>query len=267
MYGFGVIIGMIVAGKTALFDMVSLFGFLTAVFIEAGTFALNDYCDMESDIANDRKDRPLVRGDIKKEEALVIAVFATLIGIIFALLLSPICQACFFVALALAMLGVLYDIKVKQFLGVSNLFIAFTMAIPFVFGGLIVGRLNQVLLVISTIALLAGLGREVMKDIMDVRGDVLRDIRSIALVYGIEKAQKLAIFSYSLAIILTPIPFFMNNSTYFLNGAYMIPIMVTDALLLHTCFRWRKGGDIRKMRKATLIAIAIGLFAFICGAF
>ena len=36
--------------------------FFTALFLEASTFALNDYYDLEIDKKNKRLDRPLVRG-------------------------------------------------------------------------------------------------------------------------------------------------------------------------------------------------------------
>ena len=147
MYGFGVIIGIIVAGgdlyESVLIFGVSLlvpsrtalFGFFAALFIQAGAFALNDYCDLESDIANLRRDRPLVRGELRKEEALIIAILASALGIVCASFLNPLL---FSLALISAVLGILYDIKFKEFLAVSNLYIALTMAIPFIFGGLIV---------------------------------------------------------------------------------------------------------------------------------
>jgi geranylgeranylglycerol-phosphate geranylgeranyltransferase len=280
MYGFGVIIGIVIAGGSSYEP--AIFGFLTALFIQAGTFALNDYCDLESDIANRRMDRPLVRGEIRKEEALLIAILATALGIIFAVFLSVILENLIFFLLAvtLAALGVLYDIKIKEFFAVSNFYIAFTMAAPFIFGGLIAEpeRIEVVLLILilSSIAFLAGFGREVMKDMADVKGDEIRDVRSIARVYGMEKAKSVAVFSYSLAVILSAVPFFLHNTSYNFNVAYLLPVMAADALFVHTCFGlklkpFRKRFDPKTisfdyMRKETLIALAIGLFAFICGA-
>jgi 4-hydroxybenzoate polyprenyltransferase len=46
--------------------------FFTALFLEASTFALNDYFDLDIDIVNKRNDRPLVRGDIKPKTALIL---------------------------------------------------------------------------------------------------------------------------------------------------------------------------------------------------
>ncbi|OYT65535.1 prenyltransferase, partial [ANME-1 cluster archaeon ex4572_4] len=136
MYGCGVLIGIIVAGGSACSCSYesAVFGFLTAVFLQAGTFALNDFYDLESDIANQRRDRPLVRGELKKEEALLVACVAVVVGLFFASFLG---WVLFLLASVLAVLGVLYDVKLKEVLAVSNIYIAFTMAVPFVFGGLI----------------------------------------------------------------------------------------------------------------------------------
>jgi len=266
MYGFGVIIGIIIVDKTVLFTKLSIFGFFTALLLEAGTFALNDYYDLESDIANRRRDRPLVRGDMRKEEALLIAIIATVFGIICASFLSHIV---FLLALILAVLGILYDIKIKELLAVSNLYIAFTMAIPFIFGGLIAEpeRIDLALLILASIAFLAGFGREVMKDIADVKGDALRNIKSIARIYGADKAIKVVFFSYLLAVILSVVPFFLVNTSYFHNLAYILSVMAADALFVHTCFGLQKEDvNYNTMRKETLLAIGIGLIAFVSGA-
>jgi 4-hydroxybenzoate polyprenyltransferase len=128
MYGCGVLIGIIVEGGSSY--EAAIFGFFTAFFIQAGTFALNDYCDLESDIANRRLDRPLVRGDITKAAALLVACVATALGIVFAVLLTVLREnyLLFLLAFMLAVLGILYDIKMKEFFAVSNFYIAFTMA-------------------------------------------------------------------------------------------------------------------------------------------
>jgi len=267
MYGFGVLIGIVIAGGSSY--AVAILGFLIALFIQAGTFALNDYCDLDSDIANRRTDRPLVRGELRKEEALLIACFATALGIIFAIALAIILNSfiLLLLALILAALGILYDIKMKAFLAISNIYIAVTMAVPFIFGGLIAGEVDMSLLVLSSIAFLAGFGREVMKDIADVKGDALRDIKSVARIYGVEKAKTITVLSYSLAVILSVIPFFLVNTTYFFNLAYILVILAADALFLHVCIKLRKEDvNYNYLRKETLIAIAIGLIAFVSGA-
>ena len=268
MYGCGVLIGVIIADRTVLFSELALFGFCTAFLLEAGTFALNDYYDLESDIANRRTDRPLVRGELKKEEALLIACVAIAAGIAFAVFLNRICFA---LAVMLAVMGVLYDIKMKEFIAVSNFYIAATMAIPFIFGGLLAApertEMMQPLLILASIAFFAGFGREVMKDMGDVKGDEVRDVRSIARVYGMEKAMHVTIFSYFLAVVLSAVPFFIGNTPYFHNLAYIVPVMAADVLFVHACFGLQKGVGINYnyLRKETLIALGIGLIAFVSG--
>jgi geranylgeranylglycerol-phosphate geranylgeranyltransferase len=279
MYGVGVLIGIIVAGGR-LFELATInehsvlipahgttFGFLTALFIQAGTFALNDYCDLESDIANRRQDRPLVRGDLSRREALIVAILATFFGILCASFLHPIL---FVLAVSSAVLGVLYDFKIKEYLGVSNIYIALTMAIPFIFGGLLVdpGRINQELLILAVIAFLAGFGREVMKDIADLKGDALRNVRSIARVYGVNRANNVVIAFYSLAVLLSAIPFFTVSTSYYLNPVYALPVLIADALFLHTALKLRTTAqpEYIRLRKVTLLAIGFGLIGFISGA-
>lgn len=281
MYGLGVLIGIIVAGGRifvpasidglAVFTLTdgAIFGFLTALFIQAGTFALNDYCDLESDSANRRMDRPLVRGELTRREALFIALLATAFGIFAASFLHLLLFA---LALLSAVLGMLYDVKMKELFGVSNVYIALTMAIPFIFGGLIVDptRIDLILLVLAAMAFVAGFGREVMKDSADLRGDALRDVKSFARIYGVKIASRVVVGSYSLAILLSVIPIFSIESSYFFNPAYLLPVLLADVLLLHTCWvLWRRSAetaDYTALRKETLVALGLGLLAFVCGA-
>ena len=267
MYGAGVLIGILVGGGN--FGITAVLGFFTAFFIQAGTFALNDYCDLETDIANHRLDRPLVRGALTKELAFGIACIATALGILSSVVLTMLHGGLtlFLVALLLAALGILYDIKIKELFAVGNLYIAFTMAVPFIYGGLIAGDIGEGLLILSLIALLAGLGREVMKDIADIEGDAIRDVRSIARVYGIEEAKKVVTASSLLAVGLSVVPFFLPSTPYYLNPIFIILVSGTDIIFAHTINElWKQHVNYEQLRKETLVAIAIGLLAFICGA-
>ncbi len=267
MYGIGVLIGIQIGGGSTATG--TILGFLTALFIQAGTFALNDYCDLESDIVNHRMDRPLVRGALSKEMAFMIACVATALGIIASLILAMLQHepALFLVASVLAVLGILYDIKIKELFFVSNLYIAFTMAIPFIYGGLIAGSIEEGLLILALIALLVGFGREVMKDIADMRGDALRGVKSIARLYGVGNAKLITTVSQAGAVGLSVVPFFLPATNYYLDPVFMTIVSGTDVLLVHAIIQlWKPEVDYEHLRKETLIAIAIGLLAFVCGA-
>ena len=53
MYGIAVIIGIVlVVGLEQIVALSAVFGFFTALFIEMGAFALNDYIDLQADRIN-----------------------------------------------------------------------------------------------------------------------------------------------------------------------------------------------------------------------
>jgi geranylgeranylglycerol-phosphate geranylgeranyltransferase len=265
MLGSSVIIGMIISDDVIISISDALLGFLTVLLISAGIFALNDYCDMDVDIANDRADRPLVRGELQPRDALIIASIATPIGILCSFLLEN--MWCFALAVITAGLGIVYDVKMKEAGVPGNAYIAFTMAIPFVFGGLIIRRVPFVLLIFSSMAFLSGFGREVMKGIVDVKGDALRDVKTIARVYGIGKAKIISVIFYMIAVLLTFFPFIFDMSG-FRNHAYLFLILIADSLFAYVCYELYKSKDrekVNELRNTTLVAMIVGLIAFLCG--
>ncbi len=259
MYGVAVIIGIIVSSGTLDFNK-AILGFLTAVFCQASSFALNDYLDYEVDLKNRRMDRPLVRGDLRREHALILAVALAPFGFLSAYLISL--QA-FLFALAITILGYVYDLKLKEFGVVGNVYIAFTMSAPFIFGGIITGGINVQVVVLSLLSFLSGLGREIMKGIEDVEGDALRDVKSVARVKGVEFAYKLSATLIALAVLLSPLPLIH----YGVNLFYIIPVAIADVMFIKTVKSLlKRDKDIRRLRKETLLAMLFGLLGFLLGA-
>ncbi len=258
MYGIAVIIGMVVSSGCLDFDKAVL-GFLTALFCQASSFALNDYLDYEVDVANRRLDRPLVRGDLKRSHALLISIILAPFGFLFSYLISF--QA-FLFALGITVLGYLYDLKLKEFGIVGNVYIAFTMCAPFIFGGVITGSLNVQIATLSILAFLSGLGREVMKGIEDIEGDAIRNVRSVARVMGVRFAYRLSSVLILIAVILSPLPLI-----YGLDPFYIVPVGVADFLFLRTVFKlFKMENNISGLRRETLLAMLFGLLGFLLGA-
>ena len=144
------------------------------------------------------------------------------------------------------------------------------MAIPFIFGGLLIKfELDPNLLLHASIAFLIGFGREVMKGIVDIEGDALRDVSTIARRWGIKSAKYTSIVLYLLGILISPLPFlFSLNPSYFMNLAYLVPLLLTDLLLFYVCFRLISADKvgINRLRSVTLVALLFGLIAFLTGA-
>ena len=271
----GILIGSVIAlGGSGIpsWDKFML-TFFTALFLEASTFALNDYFDLDIDIKNNRTDRPLVRGDIKPKTALVLfAVFFPL-GILCSYFVN---LTCFIIALFTAIFAVLYDSHMKRVKLIGNFYVAYTMAIPFVFGAAAVIEGNTLSLnihpaifIIAIIAFLAGSGREIMKDVQDYEGDKEKGVKSFPRYIGKRNSNILASLFFITAIALSFFPFFMSQYTiYYLNVAYFLPVLVCDNILLTAALQllFKKEPNLKIYRKFTLIAIFIGLIAFLTGA-
>jgi len=272
----GILIGSVIALKGQSLPSWDKFilTFFTALFLEASTFALNDYFDLEIDIANKRSDRPLVRDDIKPKTALILFAIFFPLGIICSYFVNI---ACFIIALITAIFAVLYDSHMKKIKFLGNFYIAYVMAIPFVFGGVAVIDANifsftiyPAIYIIAFIAFLAGSGREIMKDVQDFEGDIKKGTRSLPKYIGKRASSIIAAFFYIFAITLSFVPFLMEQySLYYLNMAYFAPVFICDSILLVTALHLlvKKEPDLKVYRKFTLLAIFIGLLAFLMGAF
>jgi len=275
-----ILIGSLIAQKT-LYDNTSLplvniiLTFFTALFLEASTFALNDYYDLDIDRINRRTDRPLVRGDISPKTALYLFYLLFPLGLIASFFVN---MTCFLIALITALISVLYDVRMKKIKLVGNFYIAYIMAIPFIFGGATVlgnsafslETIPPAIYVIALIAFLAGAGREIMKDVMDFEGDRIKGVKSFPRYVGIRISNDIAAVFYLLAIALSFLPFFLQDfGVYYQNIAYFILVFITDTMLLSTTLQLmiKKKPNMNFHRKYTLVAIFIGLLAFLVGAF
>jgi len=272
MIAIAILIGSLIALKgqgLPSFDKFIL-TFFTALFLEASTFALNDYCDLEIDKRNKREDRPLVRGDLSPKSALYLFFIFFPLGIICSYFVN---LACFIIALITALLAILYDTKMKKIKLIGNFYIAYVMAIPFIFGGAAViegntlqFEIHPAIYVIALIAFLAGSGREIMKDVMDFQGDKEKGVKSFPKYIGARKSNILAAFFYIIAIALSFLPFFMKKfGIYHLNYYYLALVLVTDTMLLSASIHLiiKKKPHLKLYRKFTLLAIFIGLLAFL----
>lgn len=244
--------------------------FFTALFLEASTFALNDYCDLDIDKKNKRKDRPLVRGDLSPKSALYLFYIFFPLGIICSYFVNT---TCFIIALITALLAILYDLKMKKTKLIGNFYISYVMAIPFIFGGasvvandMIFFEIEPSIYIIALIAFLSGSGREIMKDVMDFQGDKEKGVKSFPKYIGKRKSNMLAAFFYIMAVVLSFIPFFIERfEIYYLNYSYLFIVFLTDTMLLSTSFQliFKKKPHLKIYRKFTLIAIFFGLLAFL----
>jgi geranylgeranylglycerol-phosphate geranylgeranyltransferase len=113
-------------------------------------------------------------------------------------------------------------------------------------------------------AFLSNTGREITKGIVDVKGDKIKDVKTIAVHYGSRNAAFTATAFYLAAVLLTPTPWLLN-----LVSLWFIPIVsVTNLGLIASSLMLLKDysrKNARKVKNIVLLWFTIGLLAFVIG--
>ncbi len=148
----------------------------------------------------------------------------------------------------------------------GNFLVSICVAIPLVYGSVVATDAVQLnVWLFAMIAFLSNTGREITKGIVDVEGDRSRNVKTLAVRFGERKASIAAVVFYLLAVLLTPLPWFLN-----LVSLWFIPLVVltdlglaaSSVLLLRDYSR----DNARKVKNMVLYWLALGLLAFIAGA-
>lgn len=263
--GFAVFVGAVLAhpefSNFSWLDI--LYGFLTGFSLTAASMAINDYYDREIDAINE-PDRPLPSGKVTSREALSLVFVLSVVGFFFAYLTSFLCL----VVAVISWFVVVTYVTIGKRSGLpGNLLVSTCVAIPFVYGSLII--LNQIplsVLLFTLMAFLSNTGREITKGIVDVKGDKAEGIGTLAVRYGEKTAGIVAISFYISAVALTPLTLVLNLVSF-----WFIPIvLITDigfvwcsVLLLQNPSR----ENARKIKNRVLFLFIVGLLAYLVGVF
>ena len=234
---------------------------LVPFFIEMASFALNDYFDVETDKENKRKDRPLASGEIAPGTALAASVVFYIAGLALAAIL-PTSALC--IAIIFAILSIAYNFRLKDLPLVGNAYIAASMAIPFLFGNLVVASaLQPSLLAIAAVAFVAGLGREIIKSAEDVEGDVRhRKARTLPAMVGNKNSAYVASALYLALVPLSILPFAYGLRMNTLSLGMVAITALAFAFMAYSVSKNQAKENLESARKASLLALGIGLLGY-----
>ena len=232
---------------------------LSAALINGAGNAFNDLLDIDIDRIN-RPLRPLPAGRLSPNAARRQSLLLALAGSTLAFWLSPWHGL---IALAVAVLLVLYSVSLKNSLLWGNILVAFVGAIAFPYGALAAGGLGRSWIP-ALFAFLFHLGREIVKDIEDVAGDQIRGERTLPLAWGRAQAGVLAAFVYLVLVGFTWMPFFMG-----LYGAlYALALLPVHALVGYVLWQlYRQRAILADDRLGRLLKVGmfLGLVAIVVG--
>ena len=259
MIGFAVIVGELIASSVLSTDA-AFFGFMAGFLLLAASMILNDYFDREIDAINEPK-RPLPAGIVKPSEAFSFSIILGALGFWFA---ANSGIATLLIALLSVGLMVSYNSKVKKTGVVGNAIVSTNVAIPFIYGGFVVGSPTWSLVIFSLLAFLSSMGREIVKGIVDVAGDSAKGVRSLAATKGIAIAAKYGAAMFILAVALSAVPLAIG-----IVSVYYVPLVVIcDVGFLLTAYSVLTNSSPRNAKRNksyVLLWMTFGLLAFLVG--
>jgi len=228
---------------------------LSAGLVAAGGYAFNDLWDIATDRLN-KPGRPLPSERLPIWLARTIAFGLTGLGIGLALILPATCRG---IVLAAVLGLLLYNRCLKGVPLAGNLLIGGLGGLTFLYGGAAV----QSLIASAVPAAFASLyhtGREILKDLEDVKGDHLRSGGTLPLKWGVKRSQILITFNYLLVLLATPLPFLFG--LYGLR--YLAGVLLLDAFLAYIGVAlWRdpSPGALSRLNRLLKVGMVIGLGA------
>lgn len=252
MAAVGVYIGAVVSHQGISMHHSIALAAVAAIFAVAGGNALNDYVDRKVDKVV-HPDRPIPSKKIPARNALMFSIIAFCACIILSSFVNPLC-------LIIAGLGVgtliLYELKLKSQGFAGNLCIALLIGLLFLFGGATVG-FTPTLFVLCLLAAMTNFGREVTKDIADIKGDEM-ERKTLPMSLGVAATKKLAALLIVVAIILSPLPHFFGMSIYYIS-------LVIPANLMFLYSSVQLFDHPSKSAKTIKLGMIIALAAFLAG--
>ncbi len=261
--GICVVVGQVIAqGKFPPIATIAL-GFALGFFLSSSAMVFNDIFDLEVDRVN-APQRPLPSGMLTIPEAIVWGVCLGVVGLILAATITPIA---FMLSLVLWVLGFLYNWRLKAAGLWGNLIVCINVAMTIIIGGVSVGgAASPMVWIFGAIVFFFDLAEEIAGDAMDIVGDLERGSKSIAILYGKQKALIVSGILFGVVIVLTFIPMLLGE----INPGYWVPIALMDMVIVVFVYRLVKSKTPHEGRQAMRVmylSATLGLAAFIVGRF
>ncbi len=258
---FSIFMGAFITG-TILPLMKVLLASLSGGIIAGGANVINDYFDLEIDKIN-KPYRPIAAGTVDKREGFVFAIGLFFVGIVIGYFVN---WKAFFVSIVSSVLLFLYSAKLKRTVLWGNLTVSAVTALAFIYGGIAVNRIGFALIP-AIFSFFYHLGREIIKDVEDMKGDSASKIKTLPIVHGELFSLKVATLVYCFLIFLTFLPYLFD----FLGIYYIIIVIaVVDLIVVYVLISMWRNKDSKNLSRLSLILklnMFAGLIAIYCGKF
>jgi geranylgeranylglycerol-phosphate geranylgeranyltransferase len=217
---------------------------------------INDLYDIEIDRINNPQ-RPLPAGRVKKRNVIFLAILFFIISVLISMSIGVII---FLLALCALLMLFLYASYFKKTIW-SNFIIAFTSGASFILGGLVTK--NYACTFPFLFSFFIHVPREVIKDIIDIRGDKTAGVASLPVVVGVKQSFNVSALLLGILCIILPLPLFFNV----LHFPYMIIVLILAyPLIIYTIVRLLQSPCDYELAKLSLllkISMVVGLVAMV----
>lgn len=263
--GFAVFVGTLVAtggqfSEATMIIRIPL-GFVTGFTFLGAANTVNDYYDRSIDKVNE-PNRPIPSGAVSPNEALGYATALSVIGFLAAFFTSTANLA---VATIAWFLFIYYATRGKRTGILGNFIVSVCIAIPFIYGGLAVGKqLSPLLILFASMAFSSTAGREVTKGIVDMHGDQLQGVKTAAVLYGPKNAALIADAFYLVAVVLSVLPLLVSQ----VSVGYLPFVILADIGFLASAASLARNysrDSARRVKNHARLWMITGLLAFIAG--
>lgn len=233
---------------------------LTAVFMTSGANIVNDIFDIAIDRINKPR-RPLPSGLVSIRQAWAYFYAAYALALLAALFSG---WPMFLIASLIALLLYLYSTSLKRTILWGNLTVSFSTAMAFIYGAMAVGAWKAGIIP-AVFSLLFHFGREIVKDMQDVEGDLADGAVTFPGRYGMIKAIILINIIFFILIVLTIIPYIMDiYSIYYL---WVVLLGVDTVLIASALIIWFRHdpSTLGKISHLLKLDMMVGLTAIYLG--
>jgi len=261
MVGVAIIIGTVITGGINILDnlIILFYSFLTGFTLTGASMAINDYYDRKIDAINEPK-RPIPSGRISPQSAVVFTVILSVLGLASSWQIS---MGAFIIAIFAWAVMMVYSMWGKRTGFLGNLMVSSCISLPFIYGGLISGKIPASLS-FSLLAFLSNTGREITKGIVDIQGDKTAGIRTIAVTHGATRAADIATLFFIGAVASSVIPVYLDLVSFW----YIPFVLTTDIGLIVSSYQIIADPSretSRKIKTRILYLMIIGLIGFAAG--
>jgi geranylgeranylglycerol-phosphate geranylgeranyltransferase len=233
---------------------------LIAAFITAGANFINDIYDIEIDRVN-KPGRCLPSGQISIKSALSVFLIFYCSAFIMAAYAG---LGMFIITLLVGILLIFYSYKLKRTILLGNAVVSLSTATAFIFGAMAVGNWHAGIIP-AIFAFFFHFGREIVKDMQDIKGDLAQNAVTFPGKYGFKKSVILINILFICLILLTFIPYILSmyNKWYLITvviGVDLVLVFVSISLWI-----WQDTSALGKLSHLLKLDMMIGIFAIYIG--